>query len=280
MASLWSALSPRKWPGYALSLLGIGLSGLRYGWDFLDIGGRLDVFWRIAEGLGATTGLVTAIILWPWTGILLIAAGVLYVVFVGEPPTGVQRHHGWLYVGWGIVAFVFAAMAVPAIYGAIELHIRTEIAKGVAGAPRGASPAENNPDHPQRPLIAQNRILQPDQIRILKEELPKLRPYMKNIPIGWVDNDGETLSMARQYESLFLKSGIVATLFTQPPSGPEDEGLIIGVKDKSQVPEAAQKLMEAFAIADIHPVLHDDLNSVYVRDKANFILFVAPAHTD
>jgi hypothetical protein len=279
MPSLRSALSPRKWPGYALSLLGLWKMAIHYGWDILDIGGRLDVFWRIAESLGATTALVTTIILWPWTGIILIAAGVLYVIFVGEPPAGVQRHHGWQYVGWAIVAFVFVSMAIPAIYGAIELHIRTEIAKGIAGAPRDASPAENNPAHPQRPLTQQSRDLQPDQTRILIEELPKLRPFMKEIYIAYAPFDGETQAIAAQYDKIFERSGIHPNSLSRAPNGPEDQGLIILVYDKSKIPEAAQKLMEVFAMADIHTVIHDGIPSNYIAGN-NFVLFIAPARVD
>lgn len=62
------------------------------------------------------------------------------------------RHPVLPYVGWAIVAFVFVSMATTALYGAIELYIRSEIAKGIAGVPRGTSPAENTKSHPQRPF--------------------------------------------------------------------------------------------------------------------------------
>jgi hypothetical protein len=280
MASLRSAFSPRKWPGYALTLLGLGQTFVHYGWDVLHIGGRLDVLWRVAESLGATTALVTSVILWPWTGIILIVSGVLYVVFVGEPTIGVQRHHWWPYVGWAIVAFVFVSMALPALYGALELYIRSEIAKGIAGAPRGESPAENNQAHPQRPLSQENRNLQPDQTRILKEELPKLRQFITYISIAYVPIDAESQGITGEYAKLFERSGIHPSSFGLEPNGPEDQGLIILVKDKTKIPVAAQKLIEILAVADIHPIVHDDIHTNNLNDDNGFIFFVAPAHVD
>jgi hypothetical protein len=70
----------------------------------------------MSQSLGDTTALMTTVILWPWTGIIMIASGVLYVILVGEPTSGAQRHHWWPYVGWAIVAFIFVSMALLALY--------------------------------------------------------------------------------------------------------------------------------------------------------------------
>ena len=269
-SSLRSAFSPRKWPGYALSLLGLGQTLYHWGWSLLDIGGRLDTLWRIAESVGGTPAMLTTAILWPWTGIILIISGVMYVVFVGEPTSGVQRHHSWPYVGWAIAAFVFVSMAGTALYGAMELHIRSEIAKGIAGVARGTTPSENNQAHPQRPLSLEDLRLQPDQIRILKEELPKLRGSLNQITIAYVQFDSETLSVANQYFSVFERSGIPPQLITAPPSGPEEEGVIIEVKDKTKIPPTVKRLLDIFAIADIHPTVHDGKNTNYVQDYDDF----------
>jgi hypothetical protein len=121
--SFRSAFSIRKWPGYALWFLGLVQTSIHWGWfTLLDNIGRLDMLWRAAESAGGTPAMLTTAILWPWTGIILIVFGVLYVVFVGEPPSGVQRHPWWPYVGWAIVAFVFVSMVGTAIYGAVALR--------------------------------------------------------------------------------------------------------------------------------------------------------------
>lgn len=277
--SFRSAFSVRKWAGYALSLLGLVQQSIYWGWSLLDIGGRLDFLWHIAESAGGTPAMLTTAIFWPWTGIILIASGVLYVVFVGEPTSGVQRHHWWPYVGWGIAGFVFASMAGTALYGAAELYIRSEIAKGIAGVSRGASPAENNQAHPQRPLVSENQVLQPDQIRILKEELPTLRQFINHISIAYTSSDAETLGVAGQYIRLFERSGITASQTTMDPSGPDDEGIIIEVQDQSKIPEVARKLMEILEIANIHTITRGGNIARFGKDL-EFILFVAPAHVD
>jgi hypothetical protein len=209
-----------------------------------------------------------------------LLAGILYVVFIGEPTAGVQRHPAWPYIGWAIVAFVIVSIGGTALWGYTQLYIRSEIAKGVAGVERGTSPSENNQAHPQRPLSFENRNLQPNQIRVLNEQLPTLRPFMKTAFIAYTNNDMETLSVADQYVRSFERSGIVPAKLIMDPSGPEDEGLLIFVKDKSAIPIAAQKLMEIFAIADIHPVVRDDRSADLVRFGVEFIFFVAPAHID
>src|SRR5438876_8679485 len=62
MSSFASAFSSRKWPGYAISLLGAALSIIRWGWSLLDIGGRLDMLWRVAESVGGTPAMITTAI--------------------------------------------------------------------------------------------------------------------------------------------------------------------------------------------------------------------------
>jgi hypothetical protein len=109
-SSLRFAFSYRKWAGYAISLLGVVQLLIHWGWYLLNVGGNLDLSWHVAEHLGVTTSMLATAILWPWTGIILIVIGVLYVIFIGEPPSGVQRHQAWPYVGWAIFAFVFASM--------------------------------------------------------------------------------------------------------------------------------------------------------------------------
>jgi hypothetical protein len=171
-------------------------------------------------------------------------------------------------------------MVWTAGYGLVELHIRSEIAKGIAGVTRGESPAENNQAHPQRPMTQENRNLQPDQMRILMEELPKLRSFMKSISIAYVPVDGETQAITSEYAKIFDRSGIHPSSFGLESNGPEDQSLIILVKDKSKVPIGAQKLIETLTISDIHPTVRDDVPTNYLNNDDGFVFFIAPAHVD
>ena len=68
-------LSPQKFPGYFIAIVGLG-------WKILDIGGRLDVFWQAVQVMGGDAALVAMIILSPYFSVSLILFGVLYVIFV------------------------------------------------------------------------------------------------------------------------------------------------------------------------------------------------------
>lgn len=260
--------------GHAIWLLGVA-------WQFLDIGGRLDMLWRIVEGMGGKPAIIAAVILWPWTGVALIVIGIGYVIFIGEPEKGVQRHHWWPYVGWGIFALSFVAMSGIGLYGAGELYIRREIAKGIAGVPRN-TPDENNLRKPQKPLSVANRDLQPDQIRILLREIPKLKPAPNGIMFSIVPGDVVADGIFRRYQDIFARSGISVGQFSQTPRGPEEEGMMLAVEDPAHIPASAEKLREAFEVASIHLKLIELPKTVSALAFGNgkdyeFLVFIGPA---
>lgn len=271
MGNLRAALSVRKWPGYAISLLGVA-------WQFLDIGGRLELLWRIVEGMGGTPAAIAAAILWPWTGVLLIAVGLCYSLFVGEPPKGVQRHHWWPYVGWATFALAFVSMAGTAIYGAAEFYIRTEIAKGLAGVPRGA-PDENSPGRAQRPLTVKSRQLQPDQIRLLLQEMPKLRDVMTRVTVALTANDGEALNVFQTYQMIFTRSGLPVRMASFSPRDPEDQGLLILICDTKHIPDDAERFRETLALPNINTTYSNIGPKItYLPGPVpDFVFFIAPA---
>jgi|SRR5271165_6352371 len=270
-AKFLSAFSLRKLPGHAIWVLGVV-------WKLLDIAGHLDVFSRMVEGMGGTPAMLANVLLSPLTSVGMIAIGISYVVFVGEPEKGVQRHVWWPYVGWAIFAISLISMVGIVGYGALEFALRRAYDEGAAGIARG-TPDVNTPSHPQRPLSIQTRNLQPDQVRLLKEELPNLRLFMDHILIGYTNLDGETLTIANDYMRLFDRSGITPTLTIINPRGPEDEGLLVEVEDTNNIPLAVKKLLEAFDVANIKAAARavKDKKELFGND---FVLFVAPAHVD
>jgi hypothetical protein len=195
----------------------------------------------------------------------------------GGAEAGVVRHPRWAIIGWIAAGVFFTIIAVTVMWGATELYIRSEIAKGIAGAPRGKSPSENDQTRPQKPLAFESLKLQPDQTRILLEELPKLQQYFKNITIAYTASDTQGLEAAEQYMRLFERSGIHPTQITFTPSGPEDEGVLIQVKDKNYIPAGAAKLREVFEIAGVRTVVHDGIPHNFIQNNNDFILFIAPA---
>jgi hypothetical protein len=86
---------------------------------------------------------------------------------------GTQRHAWWPYVAASVFFICLAALTAGAVYGALELYIRKQIAEGVAGIPRG--PEASDPNRPQTPFTKGNwGGITPDQMRVLVQELPKL----------------------------------------------------------------------------------------------------------
>lgn len=110
-------LSPRKLPGIGLLVIGLG-------WRLLDIGGRLDLLVRVIEQIGGSPALIASIVSSVWFSVALVAAGVVYLIFVGEPGRGVQRQRWWSAIGWGIFVLSFAGMVGTATVGYVVLQVR------------------------------------------------------------------------------------------------------------------------------------------------------------
>jgi hypothetical protein len=125
--------------------------------------------------------------------------------------------------------------------------------QGRAGIPR-VTPDNNTPNQPQRPLAVNADIyqLQPDQTRILLQEIPKLKPYVKIVYFSKAPNDsGTPYQYWLRLLDIFTRSGVPARLLAEDPRGPEEEGLMIAVRDVTQIPLSAKKFLDAFEIANI-----------------------------
>jgi hypothetical protein len=206
--------------------------------------------------------------------------GFFYLLVVGYEGTDIVRHKIVPVTGWIVVGVCFTTVTLMAGYGWLELALRRAHDEGEAGIALHGAPSDNTPSHPQRPLQSRSRILQPDQIRILLQELPKLKQYSPSFFIANSPNDGETYAAATQFMPLLTRSGVVPNLISIAPSGPEVEGFIIAVLKEQQIPESAQKFQEILAIADIHAnIVPGDWG--YLRQgqqrEPQFIFYAAPA---
>jgi hypothetical protein len=265
---------------WGLAITGLGLLGqaVHWGWLSLDVLGRLDVFWRIVESMGGTPATIaSAISSWEFS-LALIATGVGYTVFVGEPEAGTQRHSWWPYVAASVFFICFAAIGSVAIYGAIEFYIREQIAKGIAGVPRDESPGDQS--RSQRPLYTGQWGLTADQRRILLVELPKLKP---NVNILWLaiapydDGSASAYTATGPLQNLAGRSGLTPAVINEVPRDPSETGLMLSVRDPDDLSIGTQKFLEALAVADIHPkiiTMPDSLKSE--RSDRDFIFFIGP----
>jgi hypothetical protein len=273
MDRLKSLFSWRKLPGHAIWLAGLI-------WKLSDIGGRLDFLSRVVEGMGGTPAMVAGVLISPWTSIGLIVAGLGYVVLVGEPPKGVQRHQFWPYLGWAIFAVSTISMVTIVGYGALELALRRAHDEGAAGIARG-TPSDNTPSRPQRPLtFGDNQSLQPDQIRILKDEIPKISDMLRHDmtiymapPAAGVRVDPSPFTM------IFERNGIPSRFLFFFSRCQDDQGLIIFVKDLNDVMPSAQKFAQILTIADIKYTMRAAPTFVGVSDT-HWVLFFGPIPFD
>jgi hypothetical protein len=287
-----SELSPAQPPRWSWRWLGDRVTGALLGqfkvpgWLFIflaivigvpDWHSRYEFWLGVAKSTGGYMSPVATILLWPYFPVALGSVGVLYLLAVGHPKHAPQRYPIIPVVGWICFAACFAAVIVTAGYGAAEIYIRTEIARGIAGVPRG-TPDENNPNRPQRPLLANTDAynLTPDQVRILIQEIPKLKPLIRIAYFSRAPNDvGPAFSLWLRFQDVFIRSGIPPALINEDPRGPEEEGLMIAVRNPTQIPLAAQKLIEAFEIANIRlrPI---QMPSGIVPPDIEFVVFLGP----
>lgn len=220
--------------------------------------------------------IAASIFISPYFGPSALIAGLLWLIFVGEAPAGVQRYHWARYLGWSVVSVCMAAVAVTAGYGYIEFYIRQEADKIALGIPRG-TPDENNPTRPQTPLYANNRDIQPDQFRILVTELAKDKGIIPIVVMCTAPNDLEAQTIMRQFFPIFSRSGIPYSECQQDPRGPDEEGFLLEIESINNIPAPAQKLMEAFQIANIPlKLIEAPAGRVNPNDKSGFVFYIAP----
>lgn len=272
----WSLFSWRKIWGTALA--GLGLLGqlIHWGWISLDVLGRADVGWRIAETMGGSVALA-ATILSSWQfSLALIVVGLTYIIFVGEPEAGVKRHPSLPYIASAVLFICIAAMGSIAIYGWYELQIRNAYADGSNGIPRNESPANRQSTSNQRPLYPDGqRLLTPDQQRILITQGGKMHKELGKFLVGYLSTDGDAVQYSSSFQIAFSHAAIDSELIGLKVLGdPSEEGLLIFVADKSAPPPEAKKLEELLTLADI-PVRF--ATSTMFNSKAlPVVLFVGP----
>jgi hypothetical protein len=234
---------PIKLPGWVLLLLAVIIA-------VPDLKSRYDFWLQVALSSGGWWATVATVLLWPYFSATLAIVGVLYLVMVSRPSSGFQQHPLVPIIGWISAALCFIAIVATVGYGATEIYIRTEIAKGLSGVPRTASPSAPNSgaDHP---LYAGNRNLTPDQQRILISESGKLKDHLQGLPITWLTADYEAFAYAGQIRTALARGAIDSGISEQPLGDPDQNGVMIEVHDPKSPPEAANKLKELFAVADI-----------------------------
>jgi hypothetical protein len=167
-------------------------------------------------------------------GLLVLGLGILYLVFIGEPEKGVQRHHWWPYVGWAIFAFAAITVILAGGYGALELRVQSETTKR---------------------LITPDRHLSEDQKERLKTLLKTFKDsYGRELAVAAVDNP-EANQYAVELMTAFKEGGVpvhsesTAMLIPAPVRALSTEvrGVSFQVHEIVAPPDEVRNLISTFA---------------------------------
>ncbi len=185
----WLALlfSPRKWPGWGT----IGLGAAR----IFHLGEDIDFAINMVRSLGGDLGSIATAIASPFFAIALIGYGVVHLIFVGEPRRAV-RGRAWIYVGWAIFGLCFTAVAVTAIWGALEIYIREQIASRQATILHDGLSPRAQPQPPD-PAFSFQRRLSPDQFRQFVQQAAKLKPEISSVLLTIAPGDNEAWALRK-----------------------------------------------------------------------------------
>jgi hypothetical protein len=169
-----------------------------------DWNSRVEFWLSVAQSSGGHMSMAAKILLWPYFAPALAVIGIVYLVVVNRFESRLARHPILPIVAWTGVVICFVAITLTVGYGAVEIYIRQEIAKGITGIPCGAP--DDRPNQP--PVYSSARQLTPDQIRILAVELSKIKDLVKSVQIYTAPGDNEAWSLYAQLNEVFQRSGI------------------------------------------------------------------------
>ncbi|SRR5216683_2870424 len=90
---------------------------------------RYDFWLTAAMSLGGVPGTIASVVASGYFAPIVGLAAAAYIVLVGEPKKGVQRHHWWPYIGWSVFGLMLTVMVVTGIVGYVEIYIKDEVGK-------------------------------------------------------------------------------------------------------------------------------------------------------
>jgi hypothetical protein len=202
----------------------------------------------------------------------LLIAAILWLLFVGEPK-GV-RHPIWRAIGWLSAGLFLFIGILTAGYGAFEIEIRKlsneraiEIIKSQGNAVLGGSSDIQ---------LSGPRSFSNKQILILISELSKLKSEIPLLYLMAPPNDSEANNYRFAFTQFLSRTGVKWIEQSETPTGPDDVGIMIAVRDPKNLPVSAQKLQEAFEVADIHIGIIEMPQNYANAPSIEFLLFFGP----
>lgn len=90
---------------------------------------RFDFWLTAAKALGGAPGMIASIVMSSYFAPIAGVVAAAYIVLIGEPKKGTQRHHWWPYFGWIVFGFLLSSMVVTGIIGYVEIYVKEEVGK-------------------------------------------------------------------------------------------------------------------------------------------------------
>jgi hypothetical protein len=235
---------PRKLPAWVSIALGF----------FTRFAGheeRIRHLYDVTREMGGDPEIIVGIIESVWFSVILVAGGVLYLIFVGESDKSIRRHPAWPVVAWSILSIFILSVAFVPLYGALEIYIREQVIKRVAGVPSG-TPSDPDSSENQKPLFGSPRGLTPSQQRILYAGALNLKTQIPNLPLTYISSDNESYQYMTKFQEMLKVAGIQTPLSEELPDG-DQFGVMIAVPDVDKVSEGPEKLRELLVDMDLKP---------------------------
>jgi hypothetical protein len=202
--------------------------------------------------MGGDPEVIVGIVESLWFSVALVAAGVFYLIFVGEPERGVRRHPAWSAAAWTALALVLGMLAFAPVYGSIELYIRNQIIRREAGVPSG-TPSDPSAPGNQKPVFGAPRNLTQGQQKILYVGALKLTKLIPQLMLTYISSDNESYQYMANFQQMLKQAGIQVSLGEQLPEGQDQSGLMIVVPDPDKISEPAERLRELLVDMDLKP---------------------------
>ena len=113
-----------KWPGWTAFLYLVFT-------EVPDWRHRIDFWLSTAEKMGGYIGSIAAVVGSTYFRWALFVGAIGYLVFVGEPKRGVQRHYWLPYAAWSILGICLTVTVIATGWGAIQAYIQTQVLHGI-----------------------------------------------------------------------------------------------------------------------------------------------------
>ena len=203
---------------------------------------RIDFWIEVARHMGGGLSILAGILASSFFTPALATLAILYLLFVGEPKQGVQRHPWWPYFGWLVFAFCFATIAVPIGYGALEIYLNAQVNSRVGEFQRQAAPTFWRPTNGQKQLLGAALSMVPEKDRF-------------QIQVLTLISSNQSQTYANELLSVFADNHWMANGTMDTRLRPDLLGLYLvvspDVQSQSDAPIGAQKLSEILIKAQI-----------------------------